>query len=54
MSFRPRSVGDPVPLPRPTAPPYNPDVMEKVSELQRIGFVKFGFDRAGTSTAVET
>eukprot|EP01043_Picozoa_sp_COSAG02_P146622 COSAG02_NODE_86096_length_100_cov_154.000000_1_plen_32_part_11 len=28
--------------------------MEKVSELQRIGFVKFGFDRAGTSTAVET
>jgi len=25
-----------------------------VSELQRIGFVKFGFDRAGTSTAVQT
>eukprot|EP01043_Picozoa_sp_COSAG02_P133096 COSAG02_NODE_71081_length_192_cov_75.580645_1_plen_33_part_01 len=25
---------------------YNQDVMEKVSELQRIGFVKFGFDRA--------
>ena len=33
---------------------YNQDVMAKVSELQQIGFVKFGFDRAGTSTAVET
>ena len=33
---------------------YNQDVMKKVSELQQIGFVKFGFDRAGTSTAVET
>merc|ERR1711969_398114 len=27
--------------------------MEKVSELQQIGYVKFGFDRAGTSTARE-
>eukprot|EP01043_Picozoa_sp_COSAG02_P022472 COSAG02_NODE_1169_length_14132_cov_85.570187_6_plen_1172_part_00 len=33
---------------------YSQEVMEKVAELQQIGFVKFGFDRAGTSTAVET
>ena len=33
--------------------PYDQNVMEKVSYLQQIGFVKFGFDRAGTSTARE-
>ena len=33
--------------------PYDQKVMEKVSELQQIGYVKFGFDRAGTSTARE-
>ena len=33
---------------------YSHCVMDKISELQQIGFVKFGFDRAGTSTAVET
>ena len=33
---------------------YNQRVMDKVSELQQLGFVKFGFDRAGTSTTVET
>eukprot|EP01043_Picozoa_sp_COSAG02_P059284 COSAG02_NODE_7528_length_2972_cov_3.618169_1_plen_383_part_00 len=33
--------------------PYDQNVMEKVSHLQQIGFVKFGFDRAGTSTARE-
>ena len=32
---------------------FNQHVMDKVSELQHLGFVKFGFDRAGTSTAVE-
>ena len=32
-------------------PPYDQLVMDKVSELQQIGYVKFGFDRAGTSTA---
>jgi hypothetical protein len=35
-------------------PPYDQRVMDKVSELQQLGFVKFGFDRAGTSTAVGT
>ena len=30
---------------------YNHHVMDKVSELQKIGYVKLGFDRAGTSTA---
>eukprot|EP01048_Picozoa_sp_COSAG05_P008026 COSAG05_NODE_592_length_8492_cov_22.177410_2_plen_416_part_00 len=33
---------------------YNQRVMDKVSEFQQLGFVKFGFDRAGTSTARET
>jgi hypothetical protein len=33
--------------------PYDQKVMDTVSELQRIGYVKFGFDRAGTSTARE-
>lgn len=33
--------------------PYDQNVMEKVSQLQQVGFVKFGFDRAGTSTARE-
>jgi serine/threonine protein kinase len=33
--------------------PYDQNVMEKVSQLQQIGYVKFGFDRAGTSTARE-
>ena len=33
--------------------PYEHNVMEKVSELQQIGYVKFGFDRANTSTARE-
>ena len=32
-------------------PPYDEKVMDKVSELQQLGFVKLGFDRAGTSTA---
>ena len=32
---------------------YDQQVMTKVSELQRIGYVKLGFDRAGTSTARE-
>ena len=32
-------------------PPYDQRVMDKVSQLQQIGFVKLGFDRAGTSTA---
>ena len=31
--------------------PYDQNVMEKVSQLQQIGYVKLGFDRAGTSTA---
>ena len=35
------------------AGPYDQKVMETVSELQRVGYVKFGFDRAGTSTARE-
>ena len=30
---------------------YDQQVMTKVAELQKIGFVKLGFDRAGTSTA---
>lgn len=30
---------------------YDQHVMTKVAELQKIGFVKLGFDRAGTSTA---
>jgi hypothetical protein len=34
--------------------PYDQKVMDKVSELSDRGFVKLGFDRAGTSTAVET
>ena len=34
--------------------PYDQKVMDKVSELSERGFVKLGFDRAGTSTAVET
>ena len=33
---------------------YNQDVMKKISELSDLEFVKLGFDRAGTSTAVET
>jgi hypothetical protein len=33
---------------------YNEDVMKKISELSDLEFVKLGFDRAGTSTAVET
>jgi hypothetical protein len=33
--------------------PYNQQVMDKVSELQQIGYLKFGFDRQGTSTARE-
>ena len=32
---------------------FNQNVMEKVSELSDLDFVKFGFDRAGTSTARE-
>eukprot|EP01043_Picozoa_sp_COSAG02_P025086 COSAG02_NODE_1397_length_12873_cov_18.498043_2_plen_628_part_00 len=32
---------------------YNQHVMIKVSELQKLGYVKLGFDRAGTSTARE-
>ena len=28
--------------------PYNQQVMDKVSELQQIGYLKFGFDRQGT------
>ena len=30
--------------------PYEEKVMDKVTELQQIGVVKMGFDRAGTST----
>ena len=30
---------------------YDQQVMTKVADLQKIGFVKLGFDRAGTSTA---
>ena len=33
---------------------YNQHVMDKVSELSDLDFVKLGFDRAGTSTAVQT
>jgi hypothetical protein len=33
--------------------PYDQNVMETVSQLQQVGYVKFGFDRAGTSTARE-
>eukprot|EP01045_Picozoa_sp_COSAG04_P004677 COSAG04_NODE_208_length_20334_cov_13.999852_1_plen_2534_part_10 len=33
---------------------FNQHVMDKVSELQQLEFVKLGFDRAGTSTAVES
>ena len=33
--------------------PYDQNVMEMVSQLQQIGYVKFGFDRAGTSTGRE-
>ena len=32
-------------------PPYDQKVMDKVVELQQRGKLKFGFDRAGTSTA---
>ena len=32
---------------------FNQQVMDKVSELQQIGYLKLGFDRAGTSTARE-
>jgi hypothetical protein len=32
---------------------FNQRVMDKVSELQQIGYLKLGFDRAGTSTARE-
>ena len=32
---------------------YDQQVMTKVSELQKMGYVKLGFDRAGTSTARE-
>ena len=31
--------------------PYDQKVMEMVAWLQKLGFVKFGFDRAGTSTS---
>eukprot|EP01043_Picozoa_sp_COSAG02_P034653 COSAG02_NODE_2436_length_8868_cov_6.380203_3_plen_658_part_00 len=34
--------------------PFDQKVMEKVSELVKRGVVKLGFDRAGTSTAVQT
>ena len=33
---------------------YNQHVMDKISELSDLDFVKLGFDRAGTSTAVQT
>eukprot|EP01045_Picozoa_sp_COSAG04_P027076 COSAG04_NODE_3892_length_2444_cov_4.701493_2_plen_309_part_00 len=31
-------------------PPYDQPVMDKIEEMQKAGKVKFGFDRAGTST----
>jgi hypothetical protein len=34
--------------------PFDQKVMDKVSELVKRGVVKLGFDRAGTSTAVQT
>lgn len=34
--------------------PFNQPIMDKVAELQQLGFLKLGFDRAGTTTAVET
>eukprot|EP01043_Picozoa_sp_COSAG02_P048618 COSAG02_NODE_4793_length_4973_cov_2.768158_2_plen_241_part_00 len=33
--------------------PYDQNVMEKVQSLQHIGYLKFGFDRAGTSSVRE-
>ena len=40
-------------LDRDGGPPYDQHVMDKVSELSDLDFVKLGFDRAGTSTARE-
>ena len=34
--------------------PFDQNVMDKVSDLVKLGVVKLGFDRAGTSTAVKT
>ena len=34
-------------------PPFDQPVMDKVVQLQQRGFLKIGFDRAGSSTAVE-